>query len=381
MRLLKHLPVLAAVWIGATQFLSAADSATGRTVLPAIPAGRLVDTNTLARIYAEVKTPFKYDVVIQGASPNEFVDCPGVFRSGDHWYMMYIAISNRVGYQTFLAQSDDLLHWQKLGKILSLQAADTWDRFQSAGGLSLADYHWDGTHTLEKFAGKYWLSYIGGAKPGYETDPLSIGMAWTENPAEVKEWNRSAENPVLSPAQPDVRAYEAKTLYKSQIIHDAAESLGWPFVMYYNGHFKAGYEQIGMAVSRDMVHWQRYGTESVIANGQAQKRIDPAHPFGIALGEIIIDRHHMHTLARQCIEITGQGRHQGFALAGAHFRNRALMQHHAADELHVKMPLAKHTLGSLAHSGKGRNEQIVKFCACGQLGAEFSGAGAQSLVA
>jgi len=155
MRLLKHLPVLAAVWIGATQFLSAADSATGRTVLPAIPAGRLVDTNTLARIYAEVKTPFKYDVVIQGASPNEFVDCPGVFRSGDHWYMMYIAISNRVGYQTFLAQSDDLLHWQKLGKILSLQAADTWDRFQSAGGLSLADYHWDGTHTLEKFAGKY----------------------------------------------------------------------------------------------------------------------------------------------------------------------------------------------------------------------------------
>jgi len=281
----KHLFLVAAILSGTAQLLSA-DTAAVRTVLPAIPAGRLVDTNTLARIYDEVKTPFKYDVVIQGAGPNEFVDCPGVFRSGDHWYMMYIAISNRVGYQTFLARSDDLLHWQKLGKILSLQAADTWDHCQSAGGLSLVDYQWDGTHTLEKFEGKYWLSYIGGGKPGYETDPLSIGMAWTENPTEAKEWNRCAENPVLSPFQPDVRAYEAKTLYKSQIIHAPAESLGWPFVMYYNGHFKSGYEQIGMAVSRDMVHWQRYGTESVIANGQAKQRGISGDPQIVKIGDV-----------------------------------------------------------------------------------------------
>ena len=37
--------------------------------------------------------------------------------------------------------------------------------------------------------------------------------------------------------------------------------------MYYNGHRIKGYEEIGMAVSDDMIHWQRYGKEPVVANG------------------------------------------------------------------------------------------------------------------
>ena len=96
--------------------------------------------------------------------------------------MMYVAITNKVGYQTFLARSDDLLHWTKLGKILPF-SDNGWDAWQADGGIALADYHWDGTHELEKFDGKYWLSYIGGAKQGYETDPLSLGLAWTHEPA------------------------------------------------------------------------------------------------------------------------------------------------------------------------------------------------------
>ncbi len=62
-----------------------------------------------------------------------------------------------------------------------------------------------------------------------------------------------------------------RTSYKSQIIHDHSQSLGWPFVLFYNGKYKNGYEQIGMAVSADMVHWNRYGTNSVLVNGEAKK--------------------------------------------------------------------------------------------------------------
>jgi len=97
-----------------------------RAVILAAPDGRVVGTNAMQRIYDEVKTPFKYGVVLKGDGTNEFVDCPSIFHSGGHWYMMYVAITNKVGYQTFLARSDDLLHWEKLGKILSFSETG-WD--------------------------------------------------------------------------------------------------------------------------------------------------------------------------------------------------------------------------------------------------------------
>ena len=261
-------------------------SAQSREIIPALPAGRLVDTNPMVKIFDEVKTPFKYGVVIKGGSTNELVDCPTVFRRGKHWFMMYVAISNKVGYQTFLAQSDDLLHWQKLGKILSFTPTNNWDAWQADGAIALCDYRWDGTHEPEKFGGKYWLSYIGGAKPGYETDPLSVGIAWSKNLTQVKEWNRISENPILSGKDADAREFEKKTLYKTQIIHDEKESLGWPFIAFYNGKLKNGFERIGMAVSRDMIHWARYGTNSVVANGEEKQRGMSGDPQLVKIGNV-----------------------------------------------------------------------------------------------
>jgi predicted GH43/DUF377 family glycosyl hydrolase len=256
-----------------------------RQVIPAKTTGRPVEDSVMQKVYDEVKTPFKYGVVLKGESTNQLVDCASVFRSGDHWYMMFVANSNKVGYQTFLASSDDLLHWQKLGVILPF-STNGWDAWQADGGIALADTRWDGTHELEKFDGKYWLSYIGGARQGYETDPLSIGIAWTDNPAAATAWHRLDQNPVLSPHQLDVRSFEQKTLYKSQIIHDSSESLGWPFVMFYNGKFKNGYERIGMAVSRDMVNWNRYGTEPVVANGEAKTNGISGDPQLVKIGDV-----------------------------------------------------------------------------------------------
>ncbi len=257
-----------------------------RTVLPAIVGGMEVATNTMQQIYDEVKTPYKYGVVLAGAGTNELVDCPSVFRQDKHWYMMYVAITNKIGYQTFLARSDDLLHWHKLGRVLSFTDSKQWDAWQADGGIALADYHWDGPQTLERFAGKYWLTYIGGQRQGYETDPLAIGLAWTKSPTQPREWQRLAENPVLGPKQSDARSFETKTLYKSQVIHEETESLGWPFVMYYNAKFKNGFEQIGMAVSSDMRHWTRYGTNSVVVNGAEQQRGISGDPQIVKIGDV-----------------------------------------------------------------------------------------------
>ncbi len=255
-------------------------------VIPALPEDGVVDTNAMQRIYDEVKTPFKYGVVLTAGGTNEFVDCPSLFHNGDHWYMLYVAISNKVGYQTFLASSDDLLHWQALGKVLAFSGPGHWDAWQADGGVALADCRWNGPHTLEPFMGRYWLSYIGGAAQGYETDPLAIGMAWTRTPAWPREWIRIADNPVLTPKQSDARGFETKTLYKSQIIHDESRSLGWPFVMFYNAKYKNGFEQIGMAVSCDLQHWSRYGTNAVIVNGEAKKNGISGDPQIVKMGNL-----------------------------------------------------------------------------------------------
>jgi predicted GH43/DUF377 family glycosyl hydrolase len=226
-------------------------------------------------IYEETKTPYKYGIIIP-APENGLVDCPNVFRHHGKWYMLYVQAMNKIGYETFIASSDNLLDWTPMGKVLSFQNG-TWDQWQNDGGLALFDHQWGGTNALRTYDNKYWLSYIGGALQGYETDPLSIGIAWTTTPDQAVEWNRIQENPVLGPDDVDTRDFEKKTLYKSNIILDDAKTFGHPFVMYYNGKQagKVGTERIGMAVSDDMIHWKRFGSGPVIDNGARGISGDP----------------------------------------------------------------------------------------------------------
>ncbi|HVT28311.1 MAG TPA: hypothetical protein VHE81_09885 [Lacipirellulaceae bacterium] len=227
----------------------------------------VISPSEMRRIYAEIKTPFKYGIVIR-PQKGESIDCPNVFRFGDKWYMVFVGTKNRSGYETFLAQSDDLLEWKQLGRILPFVGSG-WDARQAAGGVALADFTWGGSGELQCYCGKYWLSYLGGAKTGYEPDPLAIGLAWSNSPDRAIAWHRLEENPVLAPDQPDARPFERATLYKSHIIWDKSLSLGYPFIMFYNAKQSGPWvERIGMAVSRDMLHWSRYGMAPVIDNGR-----------------------------------------------------------------------------------------------------------------
>jgi predicted GH43/DUF377 family glycosyl hydrolase len=227
---------------------------------------RLVSGTLMRELHEQVKTPHKYGVVLP-AGPGEVLDCPNVFRRGGRWFMMFVVNQDKVGYETHLAVSDDLLHWRRLGKILPF-AQQGWDAWQADGGLSLYDTRWDdATHELATHEGRYWLSYLGGALQGYETDPLSIGLAHTDDPTAIREWTRLRENPVLSPAQPDTRDFEHTTLYKSAIVRDEARTLGAPFVMAYNGKAPPyGQESIGLAISDDLRVWRRLGHGPVINN-------------------------------------------------------------------------------------------------------------------
>ncbi|MCC6145351.1 MAG: glycosylase, partial [Candidatus Hydrogenedentes bacterium] len=220
----------------------------------------------LEAIHQEVATPYKYGVVLPEQDGKK-VDSPSVYRHGDAWYMLYIAFDGD-GYETWIAKSDDLLRWTPQGRVLAFSNG-TWDARQVAGYVALQNWTWGGSYELQPYDGKYWMSFLGGALTGYETEPLAIGMAWTDDPSAAAPWRRIPENPVLQPSDADARPFERKTLYKSHVIQDPEKRLGAPFVMYYNAKQDGDWvESIGMAVSDDLRHWRRYGDNNVVTAGE-----------------------------------------------------------------------------------------------------------------
>ena len=239
--------------------------------------GQQISQEEMQHIYQEVRTPYKYGMVVAPTDNYHKIDCPTVFHVGDKWLMTYVVYNGKDGtdgrgYETWLAESDDLLHWTTKGRILSYKD-DGWDMNQRGGFPALVDWTWDGSYELGVFKDKNWMTYIGGHGTGYEAvrEPLNIGMAWTNGDiTQAHEW-QSADAPLLSINDKDVQWWEKLVQYKSTIYDDPAKTLGKRFVMFYNAgginpanQLKA--ERIGIALSNDLKKWKRYDGNPVFAN-------------------------------------------------------------------------------------------------------------------
>ncbi len=222
---------------------------------------KVVSVETMQKVYEEVKTPFKYGVVFQHPDTTKLIDSPTIFREDDRWLMTYIVFDGQ-GYETWLAESNDLLQWESKGKILSF-TKDTWDANQKAGYVALVDYDWGGDYGVEKHDNRYWMTYLGGNTTGYEAGVLKIGLANTPDLTKVQPWSTN-NRPILSPDDADTRWFENKTIYKSLVIKDSLGHTGHDYVMYYNAKGAGDFESIGMAVSNDMRSWKRFGKDPVI---------------------------------------------------------------------------------------------------------------------
>ncbi len=229
---------------------------------------KTVSEEKMQAIYEEVKTPFKYGLVLVPHSNSYKMDCPTIFRRNNQWVMTYIVFDGR-GYETHLANSDDLIHWKEQGKIMQFSDTTDWDVNQKAGYPSLIDCEWGGDYSINSYDGKYWMSYFGGNSTGYEKGVLSIGMAYTDqDPATLHDWQR-LDKPVMMPTDSDARWYDNSTIYKSFVIEDKGKLTGHPFVMYYNARGDSvnparGAERISMAVSDDMVNWKRFSEKPIL---------------------------------------------------------------------------------------------------------------------
>ena len=116
------------------------------------------------------------------------------------------------------------------------------------------------------------------------------------------------------------------------------------------------------------------------ADREAEELVDAAHPLGVAAGQVVVDRDDVDALAGEGVQVAGEGRDQGLALAGPHLGDLALVQDHAADQLDVVVAHAEDPARRLADDREGRDEEVVEALAAGELASELLGLAAQRLV-
>ena len=227
-----------------------------------------MDTNTVKQWSAPYRNWHYYPDHVIGAKPNikgfenvKMTDVPTVFQlPGDKkWYMTFIGFDGK-GYQSFIAESDDLVHWTNMRLAMGYGPEGSFDY----GGVVLGaylykDYNIKAPRTLKKKDGEYFSLY--GAYPrqgGYELRPGYEGIASSKDGL---TWQRAKDEPILSVHQKDCSAWEKDCIYQPWLVEHKGK-----YYNFYNaadGHI----EQMGLALSDDILEWKRYEHNPVIPNG------------------------------------------------------------------------------------------------------------------
>ena len=188
-------------------------------------------------------------------------DGPCVFQlpgQPNQWYMSFIAFNGQ-GYNSFVAESDDLIHWKNPRLAMGFGKPGEFDHGGCVIGAFLYDsYDIRAPRMLKRRDGKFWTLY--GCYPrqgGYELRPGYEGVA-TSNDGLV--WRRAKNRPILSVSDADCGTWEKSCIYQPWLVeHDGR------FYDFYNAA-QGGMEQTGLASSGDLLGWNRYSGNPVIRN-------------------------------------------------------------------------------------------------------------------
>jgi len=209
-------------------------------------------------------TPHKYGKLVLSASadPAAFdsrsVDCPFVFHHDGRFYMTYVGWDG-TGYQTGLAESDNLVDWRKLGCILRRDPASPITRYNVAMNWIVRQNEFRSVGAAVKAGGRFLGAFHAYPNAGYESGPAVIGLCRSDD---LLRWEIGSI--CLRPE--DGTDWERGGLYKPCLLQYKGT-----WYLFYNAKTEGrGWrEQTGVATSQDLVHWTRYAGNPIIANGPA----------------------------------------------------------------------------------------------------------------
>ncbi len=228
-------------------------------------AGALLPGAALAAVrdpVAPYRTPYKYGKLVLGGSQQsgafdeKFADCPFVFSNGDKFYLTYVGFDGK-GYQTGIAESDDLVNWTRKGIMLARDPADPVTQFNVASASILRENELYSPGRLVQVDGRYLCAWHAYPDAGYEIGAAVIGLAWSDD---LVHWHR--DKPILFPQ--DGADWERGGLYKPYIVRD-----GGIYYLFYNAKTTGTpwFEQTGVATSTDLKSWTRFSGNPIIRNG------------------------------------------------------------------------------------------------------------------
>ena len=187
-------------------------------------------------------------------------DIPTVYQipGNDKWYMSFVGFDGQ-GYQSYVAESTDLIHWGNYRLAMGYGPEGEFDHGgRTIGGFLLESYDLKTPRVLKKRDGKFWTLYGAYAqRGGYELHPDGQGLAMSDDGL---TWRPAQNGPVLSIHDPDRGDWESDRIYMPWLM----ESRG-RFFDFYNAAHKH-HEQTGVAFSTDLIHWIHYPANPVVPN-------------------------------------------------------------------------------------------------------------------
>jgi hypothetical protein len=189
-------------------------------------------------------------------------DSPCVFQlPGDgKWYMSFVAFNGK-GYNSFTAESTDLVHWTNMRLAMGFGKPGEFDfGGRCIGAFLYESYDIRAPRVLKKRDGKYWTLYGCYAKQGdYELDPGYEGVAASEDGL---TWIRAKDTPILSIQDKDCGKWEKDCIYQPWLVEDNGR-----FYNFYNAkRMDPWREQIGLASSSDLLNWKRCQQNPIVRN-------------------------------------------------------------------------------------------------------------------
>ncbi|MDR2439366.1 MAG: hypothetical protein LBE12_08365 [Planctomycetaceae bacterium] len=174
------------------------------------------------------------------------------------WYMAFIGYNNN-GYNSFVVESHDLVHWNNPKLAIEFRKQGESDHGSCVIGAFLYN-NWDikSPRTLKKKDDQYWTLY--GCYPNQGGYKLRSGYEGVAVSNDGMTWTRTSDPQILSTNQNDRKTWEKDGIYQPWLLEH--EGTYYNFYNAANGNI----EQIGLALSNDLIHWVRYPSNPILKN-------------------------------------------------------------------------------------------------------------------